>query len=434
MKNQSQKFSIIDIETTGSLRKGQRIIEIAIINIDDSEIVEEFSSFINPEIPIPQFITNLTGISNNDVVIAPKFFQVAKKIVEMTEGRIFVAHNVFFDFNFIRHEFSELGFMFSREKLCTVQLARKHLPGMKSYSLGQLAKDLSIPHPNAHRAMGDAKTTYELFKIIQKKITLNNDLIFGSSEIALPPLLDRENFKSLPQAMGVYYFYNIHGDLLYVGKSVNIKKRVAQHFHPDLKKRKDIELKNQIAKIHFKLFPHELAALIFECMEIKKHFPRYNLSLKRRKFPYALRLKLNDLGIYEILCAHNDGSFHPLFSVKSKKAGVRRIDNIYTNILGPYETSFERESKIQLLVNKLGVLAFNELVEKIFYQKIPKTKDFELPLAGNKFIYGFIRIQNYSPIEMIIKDQDHEESIYQLDPDPDIASIVYRYAHKLDAN
>ena len=124
MKDIPQKFSLIDIETTGSFKKGQKIIEIAIINIDGDEITDEYTTLINPEIRIPYFITTLTGITNEDVENAPKFYEIAKKIVEMTKDRIFVAHNVFFDFNFIKHEFSELGFSFSRDKLCTVQLAR----------------------------------------------------------------------------------------------------------------------------------------------------------------------------------------------------------------------------------------------------------------------------------------------------------------------
>ena len=157
MKDKINKFSLIDIETTGSLKKGQKIIEIAILNIDGDELVEEYSTLINPEIRIPYFITNLTGITNEAVEYSPKFYEVAKKIVKMTDGRVFVAHNVFFDFNFIKHEFAELGFSYSRDKLCTVQLARKYLPGHKSYSLGELSKDLSIVIQGRHRALGDPR-------------------------------------------------------------------------------------------------------------------------------------------------------------------------------------------------------------------------------------------------------------------------------------
>jgi DNA polymerase-3 subunit epsilon len=427
MEARPQKFSIIDIETTGSLRKGQKIIEIAILNIDGDVLVDEFSTLINPEIRIPFFITNLTGITNEAVENAPKFYEVAKKIVEMTQDRIFVAHNVFFDFNFIKHEFAELGFSFVRDKLCTVRLARKYLPGHSSYSLGEISKDLQITNHGRHRALGDAMATFELFKIIQKKSVTLNDIISDSKKLALPPLLSRENFENLPNSIGVYYFYNTHGEILYIGKSLDIKKRVTQHFHPNLKRRKDIELKNLVAKIEYILFPHELAALVYECLEIKKHFPKYNHALKRRKFPYALTLILNMTGAYEIKCTHNDGSFHPLFAVKSKKVGERKIDSIYKNLIGAFQTSFEREAKINLLLKNLGIEGFNQFLDKIFYKKIPKNPNMELPLMVGNSNYGLIKIEEHIPVEMVIRNNLEEESIYRLDGDPDLASIILNY-------
>jgi DNA polymerase III epsilon subunit family exonuclease len=431
MKEITHRFSLIDIETTGGFKKGQKIIEIAILNIDEGEITDEFTTLINPEIRIPYFITTLTGITNEDVEHAPKFYEVAKKIVEMTKDRIFVAHNVFFDFNFIKHEFSELGFSFSSDKLCTVELARKYLPGHKSYSLGELSKDLSITNSGRHRAMGDAKATFELFKMIQKKMNSQVELISDAKKIALPPNLKREEFESLPHAIGVYYFYNGQRDILYIGKSLDIKKRISQHFHPNLKRRKDIELKNQITHISYTPFPHELAALVFECMEIKKHYPRYNHLLKRKIFPYALKLKLNADGICEIICTHNDGTFHPLFAVKSKKVGERRIDAIYKNLIGPFETSLEKMVKIELLIKKLGSHGLNSFLEKIFYQKIPKHDHFEIPLMVQGVNHGYIKIEGHRPVKMLIRNKESDESTYYIDEDPDLASIVCHYLTKV---
>jgi DNA polymerase III epsilon subunit family exonuclease len=427
MKQESLKFSLIDIETTGSFRKGQKIIEIAILNIDGDTVVEEFSTLINPEIRISHFITNLTGITNEAVEGAPKFYEIAKKIVEMTQDRVFVAHNVFFDFNFIKHEFAELGYAFTRDKLCTVQLSRKYLPGHRSYSLGELSKDLCILNQSRHRAIGDARATFELFKIIQKKMSTQEELFHDSKKLALPPLLNRDSFEALPHAIGVYYFFHSNGDILYIGKSLDIKKRVTQHLHPNLKRKKDIELKNQVAKIKYVLFHHELAALVFECLEIKKHFPRYNFSLKRRKFPYALRLKLASSGIYDITYAHNDGSFHPLFAVKSKKSCERRIEMIYKSLIGPFQNDFEKKMKLDLMVRALGTEGFNQLVEKIFYKKIPKEKNFEIPLTVKNENVGMIRVHEYRPVEMRIRQGDDEESVYQLEHDPDLASIICNF-------
>lgn len=430
VKSTPQKFSLIDIETTGSFKRGQKIIEIAIINIDGDEVVEEFTTLLNPEMRIPYFITALTGITNEDVEHAPKFFEVAKKIVQMTQDRIFVAHNVFFDFNFIKHEFSELGFSFNRDKLCTVRLARKYLPGHRSYSLGELSKNLSIVNTGRHRAMGDAQATFELFKLIQKKMNCIEDLVSDAKKIALPPCLPQDEFSKLPHAIGVYYFYNQEGELLYIGKSLDIKKRVSQHFHPNLKRRKDIELKNQVAKISFVLFPHELAALVYECMEIKKHYPRYNHSLKRKIFPYALKLKKNSQGVSEIICAHNDGSFHPLFAVKSKKVGERRIEAIYKNLLGPFETSFDKEAKLELMIGKFGIEGFNSFLEKIFYKKIPKESHFDIHLKSGGVNHGLIKVESYSPVEMRINSRNGDEYIYPLINDPDLVSIIFLYLNK----
>ena len=427
MKDKINKFSLIDIETTGSLKKGQKIIEIAILNIDGDELVEEYSTLINPEIRIPYFITNLTGITNEVVEYSPKFYEVAKKIVEMTQDRVFVAHNVFFDFNFIKHEFAELGFSYSRDKLCTVQLARKYLPGHKSYSLGELSKDLSIVIEGRHRALGDASATFELFKMIQKAMGTSDELLSDSKKLALPPLLNRESFESLPHAIGVYYFYNSKGEILYIGKSLDIKKRVTQHFHPNLKRRKDIELKNLVARIEFLVLPHELAALVYECMEIKKHYPRYNVSLKRRRFSYALKLKTSSEGVFEIVLTHNDGTFHPLFAVKSKKTGQLRIDSLYRNMIGAFENSFEKEAKLNLLIGKLGPDNFNRFLEKVFHQKVPKNEDFEVPLMVKNQNHGCIKIRGFRPVEMVIRDEAGDEVFYKLADDPDLASIVCNF-------
>ena len=189
--------------------------------MDGDKVVEEFSTLINPERNIPFYISKLTGITNEMVSDSPKFFEVAKKIVEMTEGRIFVAHNVYFDFNFIKHEFSELGYIFSREKLCTVKLARKNLPGFESYSLGRICSDLGIKIKNRHRALGDALATVELFKRILIK---DNKPSLEKTKLLIPPHINPNEIESLPESCGVYYIYDKNKSLLYIGKSKNIKK------------------------------------------------------------------------------------------------------------------------------------------------------------------------------------------------------------------
>ena len=162
-------FSIIDIETTGNSYKSGKITEIAIYQHNGQKITDSFTTLINPEIDIPYFITELTGITNPMVKDAPRFYEVAKKIVEMTLGRTFVAHNVSFDYKFIREEFARLGYVYTRKTMCTVQLSRRLLPGHRSYSLGKLCSELGIQINGRHRAAGDALATVKLFEILLEK-------------------------------------------------------------------------------------------------------------------------------------------------------------------------------------------------------------------------------------------------------------------------
>lgn len=165
-------FTVVDIETTGNLYKYGKITEIAIISFNGQHITDTFQTLVNPEMDIPYRISRLTGITSHMVADAPVFPVIAKKIVELTAGKIFVAHNVNFDYQFIREEFMRLGYSFDRKKLCTVQLSRKLLPGHASYSLGNICHDLGITIEGRHRAMGDALATTRLFQILLEK---NND-------------------------------------------------------------------------------------------------------------------------------------------------------------------------------------------------------------------------------------------------------------------
>lgn len=162
-------FAIIDIETTGNSYKYGQITEIAIFQHNGTEVTGSFSTLIKPDCDIPLFITRLTGITNEMVVHAPRFYEVAKTIVEMTAGRTFVAHNVHFDYKFICEEFSRLGYDYHRKTLCTVQLSRKLLPGHRSYSLGKICSELNIEINGRHRAAGDAFATAKLFELLLRE-------------------------------------------------------------------------------------------------------------------------------------------------------------------------------------------------------------------------------------------------------------------------
>lgn len=283
-------YTIIDIETTGNGIKGNRITEIAIFKYDGFQIVDEYTTLVNPECPIPYFITGLTGIDDQMVQHAPTFSEIAQDILNITECCIFVAHSVNFDYGVIKEEFRQIGIDFTRKKLCTVRLSRKLIPGLASYSLGKLCTAVRIPLTDRHRARGDAHATALLFEKLlgepEAEAVFKKFLNARSQEATLPPHLPKSVFDTIPPKPGIYYFKNQKGEIIYVGKAINLKKRVLGHFYD--KSAKEIQLCSETADIDFKLSGSELVALLMESAEIKRLFPPYNRAQKRTVRQYAI--------------------------------------------------------------------------------------------------------------------------------------------------
>jgi DNA polymerase-3 subunit epsilon len=271
-------YAIVDIETTGINHRYEKVTEIAIFVHDGTKVVEEFSTLINPERNIPAFITRLTGINDEMVANAPKFCEVAKRIVELTENRIFVAHNANFDYRFIREEFLQLGYEFKRETLCTVRTSRRFIPGKRSYSLGNLCQDLGIRVIDRHRAAGDALATVKLLELLLSK---NGGKLNGSSQLltVLPenvhPALDVSIINKLPHEPGIYYFLNEQGNIIYIGKGSDIHNCVISHFNKTTTK-KALALKGQIADIGCDITGSELVAQLLQYYELTEHQPCFN--------------------------------------------------------------------------------------------------------------------------------------------------------------
>lgn len=278
-------FAIIDVETTGGTARFERITEIAIVLHDGEKVVDTFSTLINPERSIPWGITQLTGITDEMVARAPKFYEVAKQIVQMTEDAVFVAHNVSFDYSFVREEFARLGYTFSRKQLCTVRLSRKVFPGLPSYSLSNLKRHFGIAAERSHRALDDTLATTRIFEMIlaeQSGKTVKSLVNHGIRESKLPPAITLERLHALPEACGVYYLHDERGDVIYVGKSLNIRKRLFEHF-ADLSAKGE-KLRAGVADISFEITGSELAALLLESAEIKRLLPRVNRALRTRTY------------------------------------------------------------------------------------------------------------------------------------------------------
>jgi len=293
-----KKYAIIDVETTGGKPTRNRITEIAIVLHDGEQVIDRWSSLVNPETYVPAGITELTGITQQMVDAAPRFYEIARQVVEMTEGAVFVAHNARFDYSFVREEFKRLGFTYTRKQLCTVRLSRKAFPGLRSYGLSNLQKVLRIDNDARHRAMGDAMATAILLTKILKREQGEDavrDLVnLGIREALLPQNLSVENIQALPDECGVYYFHNKRGEVIYVGKSISIQKRVAEHFAQKTEKAR--KLQRHVHDISFQLTGSELVALLLESHEIKRIRPFINRAQRIRRFPYVVHTWVNEAG------------------------------------------------------------------------------------------------------------------------------------------
>ena len=281
-------YAILDIETTGGKYNEEGITEIAIYRFDGHKVVDQFISLVNPERPIQAFVVGLTGINNDMLRTAPKFYEVAKRIIEITTDCIVVAHNAQFDYRILSLEFDRLGYDFERKSLCTVALSQELLPGHKSYSLGKLARALGIPVSDRHRANGDAMATVKLFKMLLAKDT--EKTIIKKAVRAVPKrTMDkklRDIMEQAPSTTGVYYMHNVKGTVIYIGKSKNIKKRLNQHFTNDNRKSKKIQ--EEIHALTYEETGSELIALLKENEEIKKNNPFFNRALRRVKYKIKL--------------------------------------------------------------------------------------------------------------------------------------------------
>lgn len=284
-------YAIVDIETTGGHASANGITDIAIVLHDGEKVYHRYETLINPEKPIPVYIQALTGINEAMVKEAPTFAEVAAKVYALLQDKIFIAHNVNFDYSFVRYHLAAAGFNLDSKKLCTVRLSRKILPGYPSYSLGKLCHQLGIDNESRHRAMGDAIATSTLFSMLlenDKEEHICQSLLQKSKEQLLPPNLNKNVMDELPKNPGVYYFHDQKGKVIYVGKAKNIRKRVNSHFTGNNPNKQRQNFLKDIYNITWQICGTELMALILEATEIKRLWPAHNRSLKRFDHAYAL--------------------------------------------------------------------------------------------------------------------------------------------------
>ena len=385
-------YAILDIETTGGKFNEEGITEIAIYKYDGHEVVDQFVSLVNPEREIQPFVVNLTGINSNMLTHAPKFYEVAKRIVEITEGCILVAHNTQFDYRILCTEFRRLGFDFERQTLCTVELSKDLIPGQPSYSLGKLVRSLGIPVSDRHRASGDALATVKLFKMLLDKDT-NKSIITQSIRLDPKHQLEPRHLDildGLPSITGVYYIHKADGTIIYIGKSKNIKKRLNQHFTNTNQKSKKIQ--SQVSTVTYEATGSELVALLKESEEIKRVKPIFNRALKRNTFTHALYSFIDDNNYINLKIDIADGRKKPITTFSNRQSGKSFITN-----------AVEEHKLCQKLTGlyKTKTSCFNYDIKTCNGACI----DIELPVTYNARVNTLISKNSYSNKNMVIIDK-----------------------------
>ena len=324
-------YAIVDIETTGGYARSNGITEIAIYLHDGTTVIDEFVTLIDPGRDIPNYIAGFTGITNEMVAKAPSFDNVAHRIFDMLEHAVFVAHNVNFDYSFIHNQLALSGYELKSKKLCTVRYSRKIFPGLASYSLGNICAHLNIPISARHRAGGDAEATVKLFELLLANddgSVLKSFLKKGSKEYLLPPNLPKEQFDKLPLTTGVYYFHNEHGKVIYVGKAVQIQKRVGQHFGGNSTTKQKQDFLRNIHAVTYTECATELMALILESIEIKKHWPEFNRAQKHLDYPYGLYAYEDQHGYLRICIDRKRKNLQSLATFKSMNEALMQLKQL----------------------------------------------------------------------------------------------------------
>ncbi len=346
-------YAILDIESTGGKYNEEGIMEIAIHRFDGHKVVDKFISLVNPERDIQPFVVNLTGINNKMLVTAPKFHEVAKRIIEITQDAVLVAHNAQFDYRILRTEFRRLGYNYQRKTLCTVDLSKKLIPEAESHSLGKLVRSLGIAVSDRHRANGDALATLKLFKLLLTKDSNKTIITEVIREETLGELSTKQLdiVDSLPSETGVYYMHDKNGEILFIGKSKNIKKRVNQHFtNVGALARK---LQKETKKVTFEKTGSELVALLKEHHEIKKNAPTYNDKRRKKGYTHGVYVIEDESGNFSLKPERANGQTKRLGSFNSLSATQNFLNKISEEF--QLENNENQNSKIEEVTNKYSI-------------------------------------------------------------------------------
>tara|TARA_A100001011_G_scaffold400513_1_gene515761 strand:- start:2899 stop:4272 length:1374 start_codon:yes stop_codon:yes gene_type:complete len=443
-----EMYAILDIETTGGKYDEEGITEIAIYRFDGYKIIDQFCSLINPEKEIQPFVIKLTGINNKMLRSAPKFFEVAKRIIEITKDCILVAHNAEFDYRILQTEFRRLGFTFERRSICTVKLSRILLPEQTYFSLGKLVSNLGIPFVNQHRANEDARVTLKLFQILLERDTHKN-ILKKNIRIHHPnkaPIKFLNIIDNLPSEMGVYYIHNKKNEIIYIGKSRNIKKKVLRHLTGTNKKAKTIQ--NIINNVTFALTGGELITILKEQNEIKINDPILNSRAKFLIFPMGIRIDFFDKYPYiiseqikrnqEYLCVYKNKkeikeailNFVDEFNISINKTNLSKADKeayLYKNQICNDFYEEDSPDKYQKKINSLIQFLSYPNENFLIIQKGRLNGEFSFVYIENYKLLGY----GYFELNHQIKTKDQILSrLVSIEESSDSKKLIHNFLSK----
>ena len=333
---------------------------------------------------IPPFVVALTGISNEMVAVAPAFEEVADKIFTLTEGKIFVAHDVKFDYTMIRNEFKRLGRKYQRRHLCTVKMSQKVFNGLTTFSLGKLCKTIGIPVDSRHRAYGDAEATAQLFERIllnDRGEMLHSFLKSELEEANFPVTISKQQVDQIPEEAGVYYFVDENGKPLYIGKSKDIRGRVISHFSRDTENVKFQKLKQQVHDINYEVTGSELIALLLENSEIKRYWPPFNSMQRGKKYRYGVYQGKSKNGFMTLQVKMLNPEKEPILKLTTRRSVEHFLERIIESYdLVPELCGFEIDRSFSL--KNISPKSYNANVRKVIYEHRFKPKSFLLITEG----------------------------------------------------
>jgi DNA polymerase-3 subunit epsilon len=432
-----EPYVCVDVETDGMNYTHGHVIEVAAIRVENGEITREFTTLINPGVSIPYFITNLTGITTNDVQDAPSFADIADELMDILEGATFVAHNVRFDYSFLKQEFRRAGIDFEPKQLCTVKLSRKLYPDQTSHKLSSLIARHGFTYSARHRAYDDAHVLWQFLTLAQQQIphdTLHQAISHQIKRPSLPKHLDMDSINSLPTGHGVYMFDDEKGMPLYIGKSVNIRRRVMSHFTRDSEEYHEFKISQRVHAIRFESTGGELEALLLEAHLIKTEQPLYNRRLRRVRTLTALRQQTNSDGYITIatdqLTTVSPNQFETILALYDKRGAAKTslLTIVKTFDLCPKLCGLEKAKgacfSYQLgkckgaCIGKESSETYNRRVLLAFEHKRIQSWPYEGPVIvrevsdGTSVRNGFI-VDQWSVIGKISQQEDFEPVITQ---------------------